>query len=483
MYVRGAKIYVFDNSDSKPFTAKFDNVTVFDNTKGKIINFDVWLNKYPNKTSSNGKVNKWGSAKHCYSVERCMQLLKENFMLLDSDVLLKKDVSDLFDDKYIYVGETIVQPKSTVRRVLPFMCFINVEMCKKNNVHYFDDNYMHGLCNTKVNKFADRYDTGAGFYVHCKNLPHKDIKLKDYVVHFGHGSWNKRGYVQPVSESDWLLINRKYWRGDMNENVIYTCIVGDYDVLKNPVVISPGYDYVCFTDNKEFSSDVWDIRPLPKETDELPNIKKQRFVKINPHLFLPEYKLSIWVDGNVDLRGDVNEVVKSVLKDDCSVYVPKHPTRDCIYKEAGAVVSMRKDKRENVDPQMARYRKEGFPNSYGLLQSNILFRKHNNKDCIKLMEAWSREVMGNSHRDQLSFNYASWKNSDVKVHYLDKAICKSKWFLWNGIHGKKNKSKKVEKKPIVKASNTTVTPIKKKVIRKFETKPGEIKTHQLSIYE
>jgi hypothetical protein len=41
-----------------------------------------------------------------------------------------------------------------------------------------------------------------------------------------------------------------------------------------------------------------------------------------------------------------------------------------------------------------------------------------------------------SHRDQLSFNYASWKNIDVKVIYLDKNICKSEYFYWNGTHSK-----------------------------------------------
>ena len=101
LFVEGATIYIFDNSNEKPFTAKFDNVTVFDNTKGQIINFDKWLEKYPNKKKSGGRLNKWGSAKHCYSVEKCMELINDGFILLDSDVLLKKDISNLIDDKTI----------------------------------------------------------------------------------------------------------------------------------------------------------------------------------------------------------------------------------------------------------------------------------------------------------------------------------------------------------------------------------------------
>ena len=165
-------------------------------------------------------------------------------------------------------------------------------------------------------------------------------------------------------------------------------------------------------------------------------VKKQRFVKINPHLLLSEYDMSIWVDGNVTLKGGLNKFVKSVMTSDCSVYVPKHPQRNCIYAEANVVVKMGKDKSDITKPQMERYRKEGFPEKYGLLQSNIMLRKHNKLDCIKLMEDWFKELKDGSHRDQLSFNYASWKNRDVKVIYLDKNICKSEFFYWNGTHSK-----------------------------------------------
>ena len=95
---------------------------------------------------------------------------------------------------------------------------------------------------------------------------------------------------------------------------------------------------------------------------------------------------------------------------------------------------MGKDKIDRTRPQIDRYRKEGFPENYGLLQSNILLRKHNEQDCIKLMEEWFNELKNGSHRDQLSFNYAAWKHQDVKIVYLDKNICKSNYFCWTGGH-------------------------------------------------
>jgi hypothetical protein len=96
---------------------------------------------------------------------------------------------------------------------------------------------------------------------------------------------------------------------------------------------------------------------------------------------------------------------------------------------------MHKDTQENVNPQIDRYKKEGFPKDFGLLQSNIMIRKHNEEDCIRLMECWFEELKNGSHRDQLSFNYALWKNEGIPVVYLDKTIYKSEWFKWGKNHG------------------------------------------------
>lgn len=439
LFVKDAKIYIFDNSDKLPFTAKFDNVTVMDNTKGQIINFDEWLKKYPKRTSSFGKTNKWASAKHCYSVEKCMEIINDNFILLDSDVLLKKDISELFDEESIYVAEVIKQPRFNVKRVLPFICYINTKMCVKNNIHYFDEKHMYGL---NTSSECERYDTGSSFYLNTSEFMHKEIKNDEYIVHYKAGSWvdtaRSLHHYKQIDFKQWLKKYKKYWSDEKNKKVIYTCITGGYDNLIEPKIISDDFDYICFTDDENMKSDVWDIKPLPKETDELSQVKKQRYVKINAHKLLSEYEISIWVDGSVTINGDLNGFVSKFLNSDCSIYVPTHPIRDCIYTEANTVVAMKKDTSSNVSPQIERYKKEGFPKNYGLLQSNIMLRKHNNEDCIRFMEQWFEEVKNGSHRDQLSFNYVAWKNEDIKIFYLDKMIYKSQWFNW----GRHKKSKR-----------------------------------------
>ena len=435
-FVNDAKIYIFDNSDKDPFATKFDNVTILDNTKGQIIDFDKWLENYPDRFKSLGKRSNFASAKHCYSIEKCMELIGENFVLMDSDILLKKDISDFFDEECVYVGKSVfVGGYYNTYRVLPFICFINTKMCKENGISYFNDNYMLGLFKTDK---GDKYDTGGFFYLKTRDLNFKEININDYIIHYAAGSYaDIIGRVKPFTQEQWIEKNRKLWYKQKltnNKKVVYTCITGGYDNLLEPSYITQDFDYVCFTDDLSIKSTVWDIRSMPKEAEGLSNVKKQRYVKINPHKLLGEYDISIWVDGNVDLEGDLNKFINESFEDDISVYVPKHPSRDCIYAEAKAVLSMRKDTKEIVNPQMEKYEKEGFPKKYGLLQSNILLRKHNEPDCIKLMETWFNELKDNSHRDQLSFNYALWKNQDVKVKYLDKYIYKSEYFHWNCKH-------------------------------------------------
>ena len=217
-------IYIFDNSDKYPFVNTFDNVKVFDNTKGQIIRFDTWLKKYPNRFKSGGKTNNWGSAKHAYSVEKCMELIKEPFVLLDSDVLIRKDFTPLFDEIVCYKGEVICQAgtNNRIKRILPFICFINTPMCLKKNIHYFDENYMHGL---KYKGNSDNYDTGAAMYVLTEKNKgaHREIKVADYIVHYGNGSWvgaaeqMKRIKHPPINA--WLEKYKMFWDEDGEEEI------------------------------------------------------------------------------------------------------------------------------------------------------------------------------------------------------------------------------------------------------------------------
>ena len=199
----------------------------------------------------------------------------------------------------------------------------------------------------------------------------------------------------------------------MNKIVVYTCIFGNYDCLKPVVNPSSSIDYICFTDNPNLESDgVWKIRQFVPDiyTENLSPIKKQRMIKILPHVYLKEYDISLWVDGNIQITGNLIFEFFNNLDDEKIMYVNRHLARDCIYREEVEVIRLKKDKPENTNKQIARYRAEGFPEHFGLAETNIIVRRHNDFRCKKLMFDWAKEIVNGSHRDQLSFDYCRWKN-------------------------------------------------------------------------
>lgn len=201
------KVWVFDNSDEEPFTKSMENVEVIDNTKCQIFDFVDFLDDYPDRKP--GLFSSFGSAMHTKSIDSCFDILPNGFILMDSDILVKKDFTWIWDESKVWVGEIKNDgPKGVyVDRLLPFLCYINVPLCKKNGVKYFNGEYMWNLTQKRPNTF---YDTGAWFLKDTldKNLPHGDFVVSDYIEHFSHGSheWLNIDLI------DWIMEHKDLWQ-------------------------------------------------------------------------------------------------------------------------------------------------------------------------------------------------------------------------------------------------------------------------------
>lgn len=212
----GVRVTVFDNSDKLPISGceqwkeLLDNplVTIIDNTQGQYIDFEAWLQTFLDREPSPG--NNYGSAKHCRSVQWLCDHIDEPFVLMDSDVLVKNDVSELWQHSdCIWVGEIGENVKRRFgydfKKVQPFLCYLNVPMMREYGIRYFNAEWMWNLTSKKPNH---RYDTGAWFYKAVKEtiLPTWEIRLNDYILHLGHGSWRDK---KPM---EWVRMHRGLWK-------------------------------------------------------------------------------------------------------------------------------------------------------------------------------------------------------------------------------------------------------------------------------
>lgn len=211
---------------------------------------------------------------------------------------------------------------------------------------------------------------------------------------------------------------------------VYTVITGDYDTLKDPTYVTPGWDYICFTNNTELRSGIWNVRQInDKEGHSNPRLARKVWILF--HKYVPGYDLSVMVGGQIGIIGDLDEAVKILLPKDKSIdlSLAKHPVRECIYQEADKCVSKKRDDSQIINQQMDHYREQGMPKNFGLAGHGIMIRRHLRPNLERHSELCWEEVKKWSYRDQLSFYFVLWKHNLVKLHLFDFGIIrKSNWF-------------------------------------------------------
>jgi hypothetical protein len=182
------------------------------------------------------------------------------------------------------------------------------------------------------------------------------------------------------------------------KKIIYTAILGQVDHLKEPRVTSPGWEYICYTDDPNLKSDVWEIILVESQNPR----KASRYYKTHP----PEADLTIWIDATFQIKRQLDPFALSKTE---GIWLNSHPQRQCPYEEAEIIKEKNLDDHEVINKQITRYRTEGLPQQWGLYRCGILVR--NGKDLLikKLNELWWEEIEKGSWRDQASFSYACWK--------------------------------------------------------------------------
>ena len=214
---------------------------------------------------------------------------------------------------------------------------------------------------------------------------------------------------------------------DMNQRIaVYTAIFGDYDELMQPKVIDSQCDYFCISDKEPKNIGIFKWIPLEVICDELigNSALKNRYCKMLPHRIFPQYKYSIYVDGNIMIDYKLNHLLNKLGGRAMGFF--DHINCNELYVEAFRF-SDQYIAIENVDlikKQVLEYCAVGFPFGFGFVENGVIIREHNVPSCISVMENWWLEYQKYTTRDQISFMYAVWKSGLSKN---DIAIMGKNW--------------------------------------------------------
>ena len=366
----GVRVTIFDNSDKRPFAPEWirqagGNVEIVDNTRGQVVDWEKWLDSFPDKVPT--PENRWGSAKHCYSVELMMDRFPDGFLLMDSDVLVKQDVSDLADPNVPWKGGVHCNTRRFgvgISRVIPFLCWINTPLLKRHGIRYFNGAKMWNIVSRKPDR---HYDTGAWLLEACNvaGLDGATVDIKQYVEHYGHASWHKR-----KEPSAWLAEHRNLWRKAPVTDVRYTVltyIFGGYDKVHEVREKDPSADYILVTDDPSLRSETWSVVLYNPEGRTV--LEKMYDVRFDPFRFC-ETELCVRLDAAIGINCPLRPFVDEMEAGGYDRCLMIHPRRNSMPSEYEAWVRGRGYSRQQADRCLAYMAEQGYDMGYrGLFQS------------------------------------------------------------------------------------------------------------------
>lgn len=195
---------------------------------------------------------------------------------------------------------------------------------------------------------------------------------------------------------------------------IYTAIFGPYDELKEPTVITPGWQYVCFTD-QPLKSKVWEVINVQLDPDQLVYgpIRIARFYKLKVFQYFDVFQ-SMWIDASFTINCDLNTWWDTHFVSPFTCI--SHPIRNCVYEEGAICIKNKRGVDDQILEQIREYARQMIPARNGLISSGILMRERT-VEVGKLCDQWFDELMQHSTRDQLAFAAVIYRHP-IPVHYI-----------------------------------------------------------------
>ena len=211
--------------------------------------------------------------------------------------------------------------------------------------------------------------------------------------------------------------------------IIYTVITGNYDTIKQPLVVDVGVEYVLFTNNPNIhNAGVWKVVQIPSEqwqgrTERENNIFLSRKVKMLPHKYLPvDAEWSIYIDADMLITEPLTKLLNNLLEDTLFA-VCRHSYCGSVREEIEDLVAKGMVETTMLEQQWQRYVEWGFEDDLGISENGLLIRRHNDARVAQLMELWWEEYQNACLRDQVSLMPCMYKANFVPYfQFIEKNI-------------------------------------------------------------
>ncbi len=197
--------------------------------------------------------------------------------------------------------------------------------------------------------------------------------------------------------------------GKQNSIAIFRCVTSGYDHVLPESNACEGVDYYLFTEDRGI--DVYPYKTIHISLGGLLPSIKNREIKILSHPVLSNYKVTMYVDSNIAIIGDVMELLEEFIASDNDIGFFKHPYHDSLQEEKNLCISKNKCTNQEIEKEQQYYSKLALKPAEKLSDNSILIRKCHCRKIDLAMRFWFRVVSDAefSGRDQISLPYVRYK--------------------------------------------------------------------------
>jgi len=213
--------------------------------------------------------------------------------------------------------------------------------------------------------------------------------------------------------------------------VVYSAIFGGYDAVFPIKSKDANVDHVLISDGDVPRGSGWTLQRPPAEVATFDAGGKNRWCKFFPQRIFPDYDVSVYVDGNIQLLTPINPLLLAFQSKGVDLGLFKHPERQSITEELEACLAPGKlsaEAAQLVSERLVQYEASADLVRRPLTENGVLFRRHASPALDDAMVLWWEEFQ-RVGRDQIALPWVL-QQSPIEVAVWDWSYRNANsWFL------------------------------------------------------